>query len=163
MAELVDARDLKSLGPKIRAGSSPALGKFIFAHVDLDTFVKEFLTYFEANHRIATTARYRAAIDNFLRFIREKNKIKRLSDITTDTVEQYKVWRRSSIATPNGVIPKQVKPQYLRRGAKTFTINFEITTLKTMLNLAVEWKRLETNPAKAVKTLKTDDSKKGDF
>ena len=33
MAELVDARDLKSLGPKIRAGSSPALGKFFFMYL----------------------------------------------------------------------------------------------------------------------------------
>ena len=131
--------------------------------VDLDAFVKEFLTYSQTNHRIATTTRYRSAIDNFLRFVRENTKIKRLSDISTDTVEHYKVWRKNTMVAPNGADPKKVKPQYLRQGAKSYTINFEVMTLKTMLNIAVKWKKLETNPAQGVKKLKTEDSKKRRF
>ncbi len=131
--------------------------------VDLDSFVKEFLTYSQTNHRSATTSRYRAALDNFMRFILEKTKIKRLSGITNDTVEQYKSWRRNTVVAPNGADPSRVKPQYLRQGAKAYTINFEVMTLKTMLNLAVKWKKLEVNPASGIKKLKTEDSKKRRF
>ncbi len=131
--------------------------------VDLETFAKDFLTYSQTNHRVATTSRYRAAIDNFMRFVRENTDIKRLSGITTDTIEQYKVWRRNTAVAPNGADPKRVKPQYLRQGAKGYTINFEVMTLKTMFNLAVKWKKLETNPATGVKKLKTEDSKKRRF
>jgi len=131
--------------------------------IDLDSFVKEFITYSQTNHRSATTSRYRAALDNFMRFIREKTKIKRLSGITNDTVEQYKTWRRNTVVAPNGADPKRVKPQYLRQGAKAYTVNFEVMTLKTMLNLAVKWKKLEANPAVGIKKLKTEDSKKRRF
>ncbi len=131
--------------------------------VDLDVFVNEFLTYSKANHRPTTTGRYGAALANFMRFIRQETKVTRLSDITPDTVEQYKIWRKNVVEVSGRNKPEQTKPQYLKQGAKNFTINFEITTLKTMLNFAVQLKRLETNPAREVKTLKTDDSKKRRF
>lgn len=131
--------------------------------VDLDVFVKEYLAYSQTNHRSSTTTRYRAAIDNFIRFIREKTNIKRLNDITTDTIEQYKIWRRNTVVAANGKNPSRVKPQYLRQGAKAHTINLEVRTLRSMLYLAVKWMKLEINPAHGVKDLKAEDSKKRRF
>lgn len=98
-----------------------------------------------------------------MRFVRENIKIKRLSDVSTDTIEQYKNWRRNTVVAPNGADPKHVKPQYLRTGAKAYTVNFEVMTLKTIFNLAVKWKKLETSPAQGIKNLKTEDSKKRRF
>lgn len=131
--------------------------------VDLETFVKDFLTYSQTNHRSSTTTRYRSATDNFMRFIRENTKIRRLSDVSTETIEQYKVWRKNVLVAPNGADPARVKPQYLKKGAKAYTINFEVMTVKTMLNLALKWKKLEVNPAQGIKKLKTEDSKKRRF
>jgi site-specific recombinase XerD len=45
------------------------------------------------------------------------------------------------------------------QGAKGYTVNFELTALRTLFNLAIKWGYLEKNPASAVKLLKTDDSK----
>ncbi len=131
--------------------------------VDLDSFIREFLTYSQTNHRYATTRRYRAALDNFVRFIQLKTRIKRLSDVTTSTIEQYKIWRKNVITEPKDADATTVKPQYCKQGAAMYTINFEVMTVKTMLNLAVKWKKLEANPARGIKKLKTDDSKKRRF
>ena len=47
----------------------------------------------------------------------------------------------------------------LKKGAKSYTVNFELTTIKTMFILAVKWKYLEVSPAEGVKQLKAEDSK----
>ena len=59
----------------------------------------------------------------------------------------------------NGGDPDKVTKAAIGQGAKGYTINFEITALRTIFNLAIAWKYLESNPASKVKLLKTDDSK----
>ncbi len=127
--------------------------------IALGDFVQEFLKYSAANHRPPTTARYRAALDNFQRFIKQETKVKRLSEITTEIVEKYKTWRRTTPVARNGADPQRVIPSAVNKGAKSYTVNFEVMTIKTILNLAVKWKYLETSPAHGVKKLKNEDTK----
>ncbi len=127
--------------------------------IALGDFVQEFLKYSAANHRPPTTSRYRAALANFQRFIQQETKVKRLSDITTEIVEKYKTWRRTTPVARNGADPKRVIPSAVSKGAKSYTVNFEIMTVKTILNLAVKWKYLESSPAHGVKKLKNEDTK----
>ncbi len=131
--------------------------------VPLEEFIQQFLTYSQANNRQSTTNRYKGAMGVFLRFIKEKTQVKRLSDLTTDIIEQFKAWRKSIPVARNGGDPKKVKAEHVSRGAKSYTVNFEVMTIKTMLNLAVKWKYLEKSPAQGVKDLKTDDSKRRRF
>lgn len=131
--------------------------------ISLEEFIQQFLTYSQANNRESTTNRYKGAMGVFLRFIKEKTQAKRLSDLTTDIIEQFKVWRKSVPVAKNGGNTEKVKKEHVRAGAKSYTVNFEVMTIKTMLNLAVKWKYLEHNPAAGIKDLKTDDSKKRRF
>ena len=131
--------------------------------IALDDFVQEFLKYSQANHRSPTTARYGAALANFQRFIKQETKVKRLSEITTKIVEKYKTWRRTTPVARNGADPQRVKPSAVSKGAKSYTVNFEIMTVKTILNLAVKWKYLEVSQAHGVKKLKNEDTKPRSF
>lgn len=131
--------------------------------VPLEEFIQKFLTYSQANNRQSTTNRYKGAMGVFMRFIKEMTHVKRLSDLTTDIIEQFKIWRKSIPVARNGRNPEKVKREHVKAGAKSYTVNFEVMTIKTMLNLAVRWKFLEKNPANGVKDLKTDDSKKRRF
>jgi integrase len=128
--------------------------------ISLGEFVKQFLAYSATNNRSSTTNRYRSAIDNFLKFIKTETKVVRLGDVTHETLEKYKAWRKSVPVAKNGGNPERVKkPGAVRKGAKSYTVNFELTTFKTMFILAVKWKYLETSPAEGVKQLKAEDSK----
>ncbi len=111
------------------------LGFLEHREIDLAQFVQEFLKYSAANHRPPTTARYTSALDNFQRFIKDQTDVKRLSGITTEIVEKYKTWRRTTPVARNGGDPSKVKAAFVGKGAKSYTVNFEIMTLKTILNL----------------------------
>jgi site-specific recombinase XerD len=78
-------------------------------------------------------------------------------------IEKYKIHRRSAPVARNGAKVERVRKDAVSQGAKGYTINFEITALRTIFNLAIQWKYLEKNPASAVKLLKTDDSKQRRF
>lgn len=127
--------------------------------ITLQQFIQEFLHYSQANHRLSTTNRYRAALENFQRFITQETSVKRLSGITTEIIEKFKGWRRTIPVARNGGRPERVKPIHVRQGAKSYTVNFEIMTVKTILNLAVKWKYLESSPGLGVKKLKNEDAK----
>jgi integrase len=128
--------------------------------ISLEDFVKQFLTHSATNNRSSTTNRYRSAIDNFMKFIKAETKVVSLGDITQETLERYKSWRKSVPVAKNGAKPERVKkPGAVRKGAKSYTVNFELTTIKTMFILAVKWKYLEASPAEGVKQLKAEDSK----
>lgn len=131
--------------------------------ITIPAFVKKFLDYSKTNHRTATTKRYRAALENFQVFIEEKAKIKYLSQISAQTVEEYKIWRKSVPVSKNGHPVGRVKKSSINTGAKSYTINFELMTLKTVFNLAVKWNYLSVNPASGIKKLKTEDSKRRRF
>lgn len=127
--------------------------------IDVDAFFQEFLAYSQAQHRPSTTNRYKSCLTHFQRFIREQTPVKRLSAITPDFLEKYKIWRKSSIVARNGRDPAKVKPAAVSQGAKSHTVNFELMALKAAFQLAVKWKYLEASPAQGVKQLRVEDSK----
>lgn len=127
--------------------------------IAVEDFIKQFLTHSAANNRPSTTTRYRSALDNFLRFIKSEAKIVRLGDVTQEAIEKYKAWRKSVPVAKNGSNSSKVKPSSVRKGAKSYTVNFELTTIKTLFILAVKWKYLDKSPAEGVKPLKAEDSK----
>lgn len=127
--------------------------------ISVEAFIQEYLTYSAANNRPSTTQRYKSALDNFLRFIKEKTNVNQLIDITPETIEKFKIWRKTISVAKNGSHPSKAKPESVRKGAKSYTVNFELTTLKTIFILAVKWKYLEKSPAEGVKPLKAEDSK----
>ncbi|MEW5922780.1 MAG: tyrosine-type recombinase/integrase [Candidatus Zixiibacteriota bacterium] len=137
--------------------------EFGFAQHDIaiDRFMVQFLDYSRANHREATTNRYRAVIDHFKEFLRIKQDITFMSEITTEVVDQYKVFRKNSYVNPNGhpVESDDDIEEYTRKGARAHTINFEIAALKTIFNVAIKWGYLKANPTKGIKKLKVIDSK----
>jgi len=137
--------------------------EFGFAQNDItiDKYMAQFLDYSRANHRESTTNRYRAVIDHFREFLETKQSITFMSEITTEVVDQYKVFRKNSLVNPNGhpVESDEDIEEYTRKGARAHTINFEIAALKTIFNVAIKWDYLRANPTKGVKKLKVTDSK----
>ena len=135
-----------------------AKDKFGFAKNDisLDNFLERFLEYSQAQHREATTKRYRAVLDHLRAFLLTQSKITFLSEIGTELLDRYKIYRRGSLVNGNG---HPVVTDKTRKGARAHTINFELDTLRLLFNLAIEWGYLEENPTKGVKKLKVDDAK----
>ncbi len=128
--------------------------------ISLPEFIQLFLDHSKANNRPSTTTRYGSALDNFQRFIKAETKIVRLGDVTSEALEKYKAWRKTVPVAKNGAKPERVKkPGAVRKGAKSYTVNFELTAFKTMFLLAVKWKYLDKSPADGVKLLKAEDSK----
>ncbi len=147
---------LKDLELKAERGQ---LGFLERKEITVEAFLQEFRAYSKANHRLATVTRYKAVCDNFLRFIQKQTQVSRLSQVAADTIEKYKIWRKSVPVARNGWEPGRVKKEAVGAGAKNYTVNFELTALRTLFNLAIKWKYLERNAASEVKLLKTDDSK----
>lgn len=156
LAELL----LKDLEIKAERGQ---LGFLDRKEIAVKDFFEEFNRYSGANHRPATQARYASVVKHVLAFIKKETQIHRLTQITPEIVEKYKIHRRTSLVARNGANPEKVTPDAVRKGAKAYTINFEIVALRTIFNLAMKWKYLDSNPASPVKKLKTDDSKQRRF
>ncbi len=137
-----------------------ARDEFGFASKDisLDKFFDQFIDYSRANHQENTTNRYKAVIDHFKNFLATKPKLVFISQIKTELIDQYKVFRKDSYVNPNGSKVEEVK-EYTRKGARAHTINFEVGALKTIFNLAIKWGYLRENPTKEIKKLKVNDSK----
>jgi len=93
------------------------------------------------------TRRNKYVIDHFLHFIALKRPaLKKISMIDNDIIDEYQRFRKKAKA-PNGIDP-----------IKNRTINIEVTSLKSMLNKAVRWDLLHTNPIANAEMLKTNDS-----
>ena len=140
-----------------------AKDEFGFAQNDIaaDKFFDEFLDYSRVNHQPSTTNRYRVVIDHFREYLKGRGKIAFLSEITPEEIDKYKLFRKDSWVNPNG-IPVESDDDvngHTRKGARAHTINFEVGTLRTVLNLAIKWGYLKENPARGVKRLKVNDSK----
>ena len=76
------------------------------------------------------------SLDNLKEFFKGKC----LSEISPDLIEKYRLKRKA-----DGVSPA--------------TINRELACLNTLFNKAVEWERIETNPARKIKKLKEPGGK----
>ena len=129
--------------------------------ISIDKFLEQFIEYSRANHRIATTNRYHAVIDHFKEFLKNKPDVTFLSEIRTEVIDQYKVSRKNAWVNPNGepVEKDHDITESTRKGARAHTINFEIDTLRTILNLAIKWGYLKENPTRGLVRLKETDSK----
>jgi integrase len=129
--------------------------------IAVDLFFERFLEYSRTNHQPATTSRYRAVIDHFKAFLSTCPKVTFLSEMTTEVIDRYKIYRKESWVNPNGqqVHSEGDVKRHTRKGAKAHTINFEVGTLRTILNLAIKWGHLKENPTRGVTKLKVNDSK----
>jgi len=140
-----------------------ARNEFGFGENDiaLDKFFDMFVEYSQANHREATTKRYRAVMEHFRAFLETLRNVTFLSEVTTEVIDRYKVYRKSSWVNGNGhpVENDDEVTAKTRKGARAHTINFEVDTLRMIFNLAIKWDYLKENPTKNVKRLKADDSK----
>lgn len=138
--------------------------EFGFARNDIavDKFLDQFLDYSRASHTASTTNRYRAVIDHFKVFLKDKRSdVAFISQITPEVIDQYKIARKSAWVNPNGspVDSSDDVKGYTRKGARAHTINFEIGTIRTILNQAIKWEYLRENPTAKVKKLKVNDAK----
>ena len=140
-----------------------ARNEFGFSNSDIqiDKLLNQFLDYSKANHSQATYDRYRAAVDHFILFLKDYPDKVMLSQITAETVDQYKISRKNAWVNPNGspVEDEDDIKVHTRKGARAKTINFELSVLRTMFNLAIKWGYLKENPTKNVVRLKVTDSK----
>ena len=132
-------------------------------NASLQTFLEDYLKYSQTNHRQATTVRYRSAIKNFTDFLKDHPRIVTLRDVTPELLEKYKQHRKTSEISKNGKRGPLTKKETIQKGAKSYTVNFELGTLRTIFNLAIKQKYLDTNPVREVGFLKPDDSKQRRF
>lgn len=132
-------------------------------NIRIKAFLDEFVKYSETNHRSATTVRYRSVIKNLNQFLALTPSINTLRDFTPEILEKYKQYRKTATITKNGKPLDKVKGTSQQKGAKSYTVNFELGTLRTIFNLAIKQRYLETNPIKEVGFLKVTDSKQRRF
>lgn len=131
---------------------------------EIDKFFEEYLEYSKTNHSPSTFNRYRGIIDHYKKFLKDKPWISKLSDLNAKFFEDYKTHRKTMPVSKNGQ-PVRIKDDQslnngnAKMGAKTNTINMEIKTFRTILNMAIKWDYLSNNPMKGVTTLKVNDAK----
>lgn len=137
--------------------------EFGFARKDiaLDKLFELFLEYSRAHHRSGSTRRFRAIIDNFSRFIGAKSSITFLSEITIETIDQYKIYRRApqGMSAGNGSASLSENSRTSSKVIAAETVNYELKTLTNVFNRAISWGYLKDNPIKNVKRFKVDKAK----
>ncbi|PKK84361.1 MAG: hypothetical protein CVT49_03290 [candidate division Zixibacteria bacterium HGW-Zixibacteria-1] len=137
--------------------------EFGFSKTDitLDKFFELFRQYSGASHRPNTTDRYRAVINHFREFLKEYPDITFISEVNSEQIDRYKIFRKSSLVNGNGqpVESPEKATDKTRKGAKAHTINFELDALRLIFNQAIKWGYLKENPTKWAKRLKVDDAK----
>ena len=137
--------------------------KFGFSQNDIaiDKFFELFVEYSRAHHRPRSTERYGEVIAHFKSFAREQKQLTFLSEITTEVIDRYIGYRKGTWVNGNGasISSEEYGANHGRKGARTRTINFELDTLRLILNLAIKWGYLSLNPVKGVARLKVDDAK----
>ena len=132
--------------------------------VAIPDFFKQFIEYSRVNHRAQTVKRYQAVTERFLEFLKaHEPQVRHLRQITSTIFEKYKIYRRNMRVARNGWAPERVSSKLVYTGVKAYTINFELTALRTMFYVAVRMGYLEANPGKNIRKLKTDDSKRRRF
>ena len=133
--------------------------------IAIGVFLDKFLEYSQANHSPNTFKRYRAVVDHFRRILEKRPEITKLSHIHAKEIDEYKVYRKGEWVNPNGdpVESEDDIGDFTRKGARAYTINFELGTLRTIFYMAVKWGYLRDNPAKDFVRLKINDSKQPRF
>ncbi len=131
--------------------------EFGFARKDIaiDKLLEKFLEYSKANHRQGSTRRFKAIIENFKSFFETKTSITFLSEITPETIDQYKIYLVNN--QDNSSLDEKIKTT--PTGIKPETVNFELKTLTNIFNRAIKWGYLKENPVKDVKRFKVNNAK----
>lgn len=131
----------------IRAPHSVAVSEFIFddkqepdtvqADCSLPTFIEHYLQEVAPPNKAPSTClTEKVHISHLQQFIGHR-RVERLTDLNRDFFEAYKRWRHQA-------------------GRRSVTINKELGTFSTMLNVAVKSDLLDENPLSNVKRLKDD-------
>ena len=134
--------------------------------ITIDKFFNRFVEYSKASHQPATTARYRVVLDHFKLFLRQHSHVTFLSEISTDIIDRYKVFRKGARMNSNTIVDTSLVDESElsnKKGIRAHTVNFEIRTLKLVFNLAIKREYLKDNPTKEVAKLKVNDSKPPQF
>ena len=139
----------KELGFEVNEGDPP-----------VKDFFAEYLKHCEADNSPATTQRYRAILSNFQSFLSRYPEIRLLSQLSPKVFDEFKLARRKELIMPNGQVVDTAKSlPSVKKGAKANTINMELTTLRTIFNVALKWGYLRKNPTEGVEMLKVTDAK----
>ncbi|WP_276975772.1 site-specific integrase [Flavobacterium filum] len=101
--------------------------------LSLNDFKPIAINYSKNNHRAGNTQVYHRVFENAINILGNKA----LMEINTLDIEEFKNIRSQSV--------------------KKTTVNIELRTLKAILNLAVKWNYIKTNPAKNVKQFKISE------
>jgi hypothetical protein len=138
----------KSLGTKKKAKAKIELGKFAQrlalmqsqpgepkAERTMQQLVADFTHFIKDNRSEGWASIQRLYLKRILEFFRPDTPV---TDITTKRIEEYASWRKNDV-----------------RGT---TVNKELSTVRTMFDKAVDWKFIETSPARSVKELPDDSA-----
>lgn len=131
----------------------------------IEKLFEEFNAYSRTNHAPASTRRYNNVIANFRIFLATQfPNIKRVSQLNPTIFEKYKTFRKTvdpqtlKVPAESGIV---IKPNALK--ARSRTLNYEIKTMRSILNFGVKHKLCRENPAKGVPLLKVNDSARPRF
>jgi integrase len=96
-----------------------------------EEYAKEYVGYSRTHKKQSSAKRDETSLRQILPFFESK----KLSDITTRDIEQYQTLRSLKVSPA--------------------TVNREMETIKHMMNKAVDWNYIQTNPAQRIRHLKT--------
>ena len=114
---------------------------------------KEFLElYCKQNKR--SWARDKTSLDHLKKFF----KARYLSEITAELIDKYKAKRKADLVLPARKRKKSKKQQEPRLVSPS-TINRELACLKTCMNKAVKWGKLDRNPAAEIEKFREPNAK----
>lgn len=112
---------------------------------------KEFLELYSKQNK-RSWARDETSLDHLKEFFKGKY----LSEISAESIEKYKAKRKADLLPAR----KQKKSKNEEpRLVSPSTINRELACLKTCLNHAVEWEKLDRNPAAKIKKFREPNAK----
>ncbi|HUV31861.1 MAG TPA: site-specific integrase [Acidobacteriota bacterium] len=131
----------------------------------IDDLFRAFMEYSETNHAPTTTLRYQQVIQNFRLFLAIKYpELTKISQIKLELLEAYKRYRR--MVDPRTVrVPDEYQekvPQNVLAG-KARTINYELKTLRLILNFGKKRGFCHENPTEGLTYLKVIDSREPRF
>ena len=122
---------------------------------------KSFHEYSQTNHAPGTYRRYWEVTRNFGVYLAYYHpEVKLISQLNLNIFEDYKTYRKNTDPTKLELpddFPFEIPANCFRANAKT--INYEIKTLRSILNFGIKREMCKENPCKGVTSLKVSDSK----
>jgi integrase len=120
---------------------------FELENTPLETFYKKYLAQKSVENSASFIGRIEIILEHFRTFLSKKYpNVVMLQDLTHEIFLEYQLYRAHS------------KGKHTGRQLRRKTVNFELSTLATMMRRAVEWKLIKNNPCR-VHHLKETDSK----